>query len=176
MSEIRNRFAPAALCALAVLMIAGLAGAAAAEQSATQKPTAAPQSAASARFTMTPTENGFLRLDSQTGQMAVCREADGQWSCAGIADQGLSTQQDLAALRKENRELKDRVSQLENMLMAFKERPGAGTPTGPRTAFKLPSEKQVDRAFDYFEGMLRKFEERLNRLRKKPEESDERTL
>jgi len=38
--------------------------------------------------------------------------------------------------------------------------------TGPTTKFELPSEKDVDRAFDYLEGMLSKLRERMEKLEK----------
>ena len=35
---------------------------------------------------------------------------------------------------------------------------------GGRYQFRLPSEQEVDRALDYFESMLKKFQDRLKRL------------
>ena len=45
-------------------------------------------------------------------------------------------------------------------------------PAGNRPDFKLPSEKEVDQALDYFERMLKKFQDRLKRLEGKTEKPE----
>ena len=41
--------------------------------------------------------------------------------------------------------------------------------TRKRSDFKLPTEQEVDQALDYFERMLKKFQDRLKRLERKSE-------
>ncbi len=94
------------------------------------------------RYAMSPTEGGFVRLDTQTGAMALCNRID--------------------ALEKENQKLKDDIKRLEE---TFAETPGAG-PDGPKS-FTMPEEKDVDKAFDYVESMIKKFRERMKKLEEK---------
>ncbi len=62
----------------------------------------------------------------------------------------------LDELEKENKELKDEISRLEQGPLA--DGPGTAKP------FQIPDEKDVDKAFDYLESMIKKFRERAKRL------------
>jgi hypothetical protein len=145
---------------------------------------------AAGRYTMQKTDDGFLRLDTQTGAVALCRKQSDSWGCrtiSGTREEGRSAagsapdssrgnDQDTTAggpgelelLRRENAELKDEVARLEEMLGL------RGPGQGERHGFKLPSEKDVDQAFDYFERMLRKFQDRLKKLEPETPQSEPR--
>jgi len=95
--------------------------------------------------------------------MAQCTRNDGAWACKPIADSQLKLQEEVDKLRAENKSLREQVDDLEKTL-------GIGpTPpddAGPSNKFALPSEDDVDRAFDYLEGMLSKLRERMEKLEK----------
>jgi len=38
------------------------------------------------RYTMSPVEGGFLRLDTETGAIALCTRRNETWSCEPVAD------------------------------------------------------------------------------------------
>jgi hypothetical protein len=40
----------------------------------------------------------------------------------------------------------------------------ADGPPAPKERFELPTEKDVDQAFDYLEGIIRKFRDRMKQL------------
>ncbi|MEO0670540.1 MAG: hypothetical protein AAFZ05_00780 [Pseudomonadota bacterium] len=185
MTENPNRFA----CAR-VRRVSAVAGALAASglmMAGAGAAHAATPDAGNGRFMFTPIDSGVMRLDTRTGQMALCAQDAGSWSCKAVADETAVARDKLEALTKENDALKKKVTQLEDMLMAFQDRPGA-TPSSPgatptplpspnsNSMFKLPSQKQVDQAFNYFENLLRKFQERLKRLGESPEDRGERAL
>lgn len=121
-------------------------------------------SEAQGRYTMSPTDNGFVRLDTKTGQMALCTRKDNTWACADMPEDPDESRKRIEALEKENLELKEDVKRLEE---AFVQTPGA---TPPPKVFSMPDEKDVDKAFDYLETMIKKFRERAKRL----EELDEK--
>jgi hypothetical protein len=133
------------------------------------------------RYTMHKTDEGFVRLDTQTGAVSLCRKDGSSWSCQDIANANDQTakakrdegDQDAAAMRRETQELKDEIARLEELLGL--RGPPAGKPARQHT-FKLPSEKDVDQAFDYFESMLRKFQDRLKRLEREKTPAPERQL
>jgi hypothetical protein len=93
------------------------------------------------RYVLEKVEQGFLRLDSETGAMALCTAKAGVWECDTIKDQGLDLTAELARLKADNEKLKARVAELEK---------GAG-------ATKLPSDQEVDRMMDIFGKMFDRF-------------------
>lgn len=126
------------------------------------------------RYTMTPTEKGFIRMDTQTGAMSICSGKEGEWACAAMPDDQKMLQDKIARLEDENRVLKEENRRLEDVLGLGSDDPadGAGSsqsgpPGSPKESFKLPSEKDLDQAFDYFEGMMKKFRDRLKKLEEK---------
>lgn len=108
------------------------------------------------RFAMSPADGGFVRLDTETGAMALCAAKDGAWSCNDIAEGANSSRKQIEALERENQALKSEVRRLEDAAVA----PGTDAPK----SFAMPDEKDVDKAFDYMESMIRKFRDRFKKL------------
>jgi hypothetical protein len=121
------------------------------------------------RFTMSPSEGGFVRLDTVTGEVSFCSRKGGEWACETMADQGRDVRRDNDRLVEENRQLRAENRRLEETLGLGEPRPGekgegerrAERP-GPR--FELPSEADIDRAMSYVQRMLRKFRDKLKEL------------
>lgn len=129
------------------------------------------------RYTMHKTEDGLVRLDTRTGALALCRKRDAGWSCRSIADADTTTESDVERLRRENAELRAEVKRLDELLglsgRSGSNRADPPPPGGKSHAFRLPSEKEVDDALDYFETMLRKFRDRLKKLESERGDSKE---
>ncbi len=129
------------------------------------------------RYTMTPTDGGFIRLDTQSGAMSLCSGKEGKWACRAMPDDQKMLLGKIAKLEEENRSLREENRRLEDVMGLNDGKPDGGTapdapgnagpPTAPGKGFKLPTEKDLDQAFDYFEGMLKKFQERLKKLEEK---------
>ena len=115
------------------------------------------------RYALSPTDDGFVRLDKQTGAMAQCTRNDGVWVCKPMADSQRQLQDELDKLRAENKSLRKQVDDLEETLGIG---PAPSDEEGPTTKFVLPSEDDVDRAFDYLEKMLGKLRDRMEKLEK----------
>jgi len=116
------------------------------------------------RYTMSPTEDGVVRLDTQTGAMALCRRKDEAWACENMEDSQRILMRENDKLRAKNKFLKDQVEQLEGTLGLGENQSDAPSPS---TKLVLPSEADVDKAFDYFERMLDKLHERMKKLEEK---------
>jgi hypothetical protein len=95
----------------------------------------------SARYVLEKVEQGFLRLDSETGAIALCSAKAGVWECTSVEDQDLALTAELGRLKAENDRLKARVAELE--------KPGA-----PQI---LPSDQEVDRMMDMFGKIFERF-------------------
>ena len=39
------------------------------------------------RYTMSPVDNGFVRLDTETGAMSLCGRRDAKWVCEPMDDE-----------------------------------------------------------------------------------------
>ncbi len=117
------------------------------------------------RFTMTPSDNGFLRLDTHTGAISICNNNDGQWNCTSLApkEQSLpsgrnngTVSDDVTKLQQENKELKAEIRKLEEEIFKIsRSNPG-------NKQLKLPSEEDVDKVMGFMERMI----ERLKKMGK----------
>lgn len=102
------------------------------------------------RFKMQKVEDGFLRLDAQTGQVSHCRSRTGGWVCETAAD-------DRAALESEIKRLSDRVIVLERQV---KDQPA------PPNQFRMPTDAEVDQMMSFFERVMKRFRGVVENLKK----------
>jgi len=116
------------------------------------------------RFAMSPVENGFVRLDTETGVMSICTQQDGRWTCRLMEDEAKALQDEVARLREE-------VSRLRAQA-AVPDIPSPSDRPAPERKLELPSEEEIDKALDYFENIFRKFRERLDRFEREEREHD----
>lgn len=94
------------------------------------------------RYTMTPAEGGFLRLDTLTGSVSFCSVKEASSSCRASADEKAALEAEVARLTRENAELKGRLS---------------GAPTAQQKgASGLPSEEEFERTLSFTERFLRR--------------------
>ena len=114
------------------------------------------------RYSMSPTEGGFVRLDTQTGVMSLCRGKAEAWSCTDMPESADASRKRAEDLDKENQKLKDEIKRLEETFGLAE-----GAPSGDKPKFTMPDEKDVDKAFDYLETMIKKFRERMKKLEEK---------
>ena len=91
------------------------------------------------RYVLKDTGNGFLRLDTKTGEMSMCQPKANSFVCKAVAD-------DREALEKEIARLEGRVGVLKRYIKKSES-----------TYFKLPSDKEVDQVLSYFEGLVKRF-------------------
>lgn len=139
---------------LGVLALPALAVATVPARSADERP---------GHYSMSPAAGGFVRLDTQTGVMSLCKETAGQLACEVLPDGQELQRKEIERLEAENKALRDQVKQLEDTL-GLNEGAQPGTP--PPSAMQVPTEQDVDKLFDYIEGMVRKFRERIKKLEK----------
>jgi hypothetical protein len=123
------------------------------------------------RYTMTPTEGGFVRLDKETGAMSVCKGKDGDWSCQPMPDGQKELQSKIDELAAENKALKEQKKALAEADRTDAN-PEMTPPPEPPAKLPMPTEDDVDKLFDYVEGMVKKFKERIQRLEKEAQKEE----
>lgn len=90
------------------------------------------------RFSLTPADGGFLRLDKDTGAVSYCSVKEGVSVCRLGADERAALEAEIARLREENARLK------------------AGAATAPARPSTLPNEQDFERALSFTERFLRR--------------------
>jgi len=129
---------------------------------------------------MTPAEGGgFIRLDRETGAMSICSGKEGEWACKPMPETDAATKKKLEQLENENRALRSEKGQATPSPQATAPSGDTIPPDAPRDGAKgdtippappgdlpMPTERDVDKLFDYVEGMVKKFKERIDRLEK----------
>lgn len=97
--------------------------------------------AQTARFALEKTDDGFVRMDTETGQMSVCTLTNDQLVCKMAADERSAFDADIAALE-------DRVAALEQ---------GRGQGALAVPEGELPSEQEFEQTLDYMERFMNRF-------------------
>ncbi|SNB66746.1 hypothetical protein SAMN06265338_102528 [Rhodoblastus acidophilus] len=105
------------------------------------------------RFAMTPAANGFLRLDTRTGQTSLCTTSADQLQCRAGADERAALEAEIARLAKENAALK------------------AAAAAPPAPAAQEEEDRRFNRAMDRAETFMR----RMLRLFRETEKPDKPT-
>ncbi len=96
------------------------------------------------RFSMTPAEGGFLRLDTRTGEVALCRPKGDTVDCRSAPNESSPLASEIDRLAKENAELRARLAgQLP-------------PPPPPGAAPPSRTQQEMDRALDYAERFMRR--------------------
>ena len=140
----------------------------------------APQATAvtPARFSFERSKDGFLRLDSQTGQVAYCAPHSAGWTCEAVPEER-------TALEKVIGRLQDEVASLKSELAALREpRPPADLAPRPPgkegdVVIKLPTQEDIDRATAALQRAWDRVVDMIGNLRKdlsRKSQSDRTTL
>ncbi len=103
---------------------------------------AAAQDPSPGRYTMQKSETGFARLDTETGEVDLCREKNGELVCRMAADERAAFERELDLLTK-------RVEALEKSV-------GRGAAASKPD---LPTDEEIDRTMSIMERVMRKFME-----------------
>lgn len=129
--------------ASAAILAMTLAGAALAAS-----PTAPLDATENGRYSMTPADGGFLRLDTRNGAVSFCKVQNGSAFCRAATEERAALENEIDRLVKQNE--------------ALKKRPDASG---------LPSRQDLDRALDYAEQFLR----RMMRIMREDEPGRDKT-
>jgi hypothetical protein len=89
---------------------------------------------ANPRYTFHRTDEGYLRLDLRSGDVATCRPRDSGWTCTLAAEERSALEQEISRLQRDNAALKSAL--LERGLPLP---PGSSNPPGADVAAVPPT-------------------------------------
>lgn len=96
------------------------------------------------RYKLEKSATGYVRMDTQTGEMSICEERDGQLVCKLAADERTAFQDELDRLQAKLTGLEQRLAAMENNPVL-------------KPQNLLPSEEEFQRSLGYMERFFRKF-------------------
>ncbi|WP_143181454.1 hypothetical protein [Pseudovibrio exalbescens] len=127
-----------------------------------------------ARFILTETPQGIMRLDQADGTVSYCEERNGKLICTPSADAILAYEAEIAALERENKQLREDLAQIGEQLrnlaeMVEAKRAGPVVEQPQRTEkdgwLGPDEEEKLDQAFDFTEKAMRRFFNMIEGLR-----------
>lgn len=92
------------------------------------------------RYRLERTEDGFVRMDTTTGQMSVCQEQSGQLVCRTAPDERVAYE--------------ERIEDLERRVEALESAQAGGEDTVRRA---LPSEQEFEQSLSYMRRFFQNF-------------------
>jgi hypothetical protein len=106
------------------------------------------EEAGAGRYTMSPTQDGYLKLDTRTGDVTECRRSDQGYRCMLSPDERTALQAEIDRLAGENAGLRQ----------ALQDKGVAPPPAVGRTpGGTVPSDQEFDRALSLMERFMRRF-------------------
>jgi hypothetical protein len=134
---------------IVTLVLAGAlgCGAVAALAQAPSPPAGSPP-APDTRWSFKRVDDGFVRLDSKTGQVAHCTPRNVGWACQAVPE-------DRAALEKQIARLQDEIASLKKEIADLKAAPPPPPPEKePGVSIRMPTQEEIARARDYLTDTL----------------------
>jgi hypothetical protein len=148
----------ASLTALSLML--GILGGAAQAQNA-------PADTEQGRFSFHKVDEGFLRLDTRSGQVSLCNHKSLGWACETIPDERLALENEIARLQNGNAALKKELLTRGLALPeSVKPEPPLASNSDKNLELKLPSQADIDRVMTFMEKVWRRMIETANNLQK----------
>jgi hypothetical protein len=149
---------------VAAVCLAGLAPAVAAET----------PDAENGRYTLQPSGEGMLRLDTRTGTVSNCSNSAAGWACYAVPDERAALDAEIDRLLTENDKLKAQLAsrepspapgKIEDALPKSDRAPN--TAEGQRKIeIPLPSDQDMDRVMSFLERAWRRLIDMASRVQK----------
>jgi len=157
---------------VAVACIAGPAPAFAAEAPDTEN----------GRYTLQPSGDGMVRLDTRTGAVSNCSNSAAGWACYAVPDERAALDAEIGRLQADNEKLKAALAAREPAVGGKTDeampKSDSLNKTEPKTTepkaadskrkieIPLPSDQEMDRVVSFLERAWRRLVELANRMQK----------
>ncbi len=95
------------------------------------------------RYQLEKSGDGYVRLDTQTGEMSICKQQNDQLVCRLAAEERAAFQDEIERLDAVLEDLQNRIANLEKQDQSEKQ--------------KLPSTAEFERTLGFMEQFMRRF-------------------
>jgi hypothetical protein len=116
------------------------------------------------RYTLNQVPDGFLRLDTRTGQVSVCSKRNAGWACETVPDERTALEAEIGRLQRETATLKKEMIARGVPLPGGVARDSSGVK--PQIELKLPSDAEIDRLMTFMERIWRRLIEMVQSVQK----------
>lgn len=126
------------------------------------------------RYSLSPTDNGVVRLDTRTGAISTCTNSGNGWACYAMPDERKAMDEEIGRLEAENEKLKSQLASREpaaprkiDEALPKSDKQAAPKADGERKIeIPLPSDQDVDRVMSFLERAWQRLIELANRVQK----------
>ena len=113
------------------------------------------------RYALANVQGAVIRLDTRTGKVTTCKNADGGWSCTIVPDEREAYDVEIGRLQASNDALKAQLAQ-QGSGQAEAAKPGGER----KLEIPLPSDSDVDRVMTFVEKAWRRLVDIANRIQR----------
>jgi hypothetical protein len=136
------------------------------------------------RYTMSPTADGVIRLDTRTGAVSTCSNGGTGWACYVVPDERAAYDQEIGRLQADNQKSKEEIEKLKIELASrapvaegkaddvlpksdpLKKAEPKVAENPRKIEIPLPSDHDMDRVMSFLEQAWRRLVEMANRMQK----------
>jgi hypothetical protein len=116
------------------------------------------------RFTFNQIQDGFLRLDTRTGQVSLCSKRAAGWACQTVPDERAALETEIGRLQNDNAKLKkEMIARGVPLPGGIMTDPSSGR---PQIELKLPSDAEIDRLMTFMEKVWRRLIDMVQGMQK----------
>ena len=124
------------------------------------------------RYSLQPSGDGMVRLDTRTGTISNCSNSAAGWACYAVPDERAALDAEIGRLQAENEKLKAQLAsrepapgKIEDALPKSDKAPGPAD--GQRKLeIPLPSDQDMDRVMSFLERAWRRLIDMASRVQK----------
>ena len=113
---------------------------------------------AGGRYVFSKQADGFLRLDTQSGAVALCNQQPVGWACKAAPEDRTVLENEIARLQNENAALKQEVLS-HGLALPSGMAPAPSGAQNDKSSVRLPSDADIDRVIAFFGRVWQRFVE-----------------
>jgi len=126
------------------------------------------------RYTLQPSGDGMLRLDTRTGTVSNCSNSAAGWACYAVPDERAALDTEIGRLQAENAKLKEQLASREPAAVPGKtedalpksDRAPNAADGQRKIEIPLPSDQDMDRVVSFLERAWRRLIDMASRVQK----------